>query len=152
MSAITLVFAALSAVSTFVIAAVVVGREAHRLDGVAPRAVYDPDEATKFVADHLPPDTQSRLTFEELRKLLVLHMRWMHEKGLQPSDVIDRKQDIDSTLVVGEETLTAYLLGKAEESNIEVLDDVDVVHVVRAHLDYFDAIGAVGPSASTNDL
>ena len=86
------------------------------------------------------------------RKLLVLHMRWMHEKGLQPADVIDRKQDIDSTLVVGEETLTAYLLGKAEESNIEVLEDVDVVHVVRAHLDYFDAIGAVGPSASTNDL
>jgi hypothetical protein len=76
----------------------------------------------------------------------------MHDKGLQPADVIDRKQDIDSTLVVGEETLTAYLIGKAEESNIEVLDDVDVVHVVRAHLDYFEAIGAVGPSASTNDL
>jgi hypothetical protein len=152
MSAITLLFAALSAVSTFVIAAVVIGREAHRLDGVAPRAVYDPDEATRYVADHLPVDTQSRLTFDELRKLLVLHMRWMHDKGLQPADVIDRKQDIDSTIVVGEETLTAYLIGKAEESNIDVLDDVDVVHVVRAHLDYFEAIGAVGPSASTNDL
>ena len=127
MSAITLLFATLSAVSTFVIAAVVIGREAHRLDGVAPRAVYDPDEATRYVADHLPADTQSRLTFDELRKLLVLHMRWMHDKGLQPADVIDRKQDIDSTLVVGEETLTAYLIGKAEESNIDVLDDVDVV-------------------------
>jgi hypothetical protein len=79
-------------------------------------------------------------------------MQWMHEKGLQPADVIDRKQDINSTLVVGEETLTAYLIGKAEESNIDVLDDVDLVHVVRAHLDYFEAIGAVGPSASTNDL
>jgi hypothetical protein len=76
----------------------------------------------------------------------------MHEQGLQPSDVIDRKQDIQSTLVVGEETLTAYLLGKSDETKIDVLDDVDVVHVVRAHLDYFDAIGAVGPSASTNDL
>ena len=152
MSAITLVFAALSAVSTFVIAAVVIGREALRIDGVAPRAMYDPDEATKFVADHLPEGTQSRLTYDELRKLLILHMRWMHEKGLQPSDVVDRKQGIDSTLVVGEETLTAYLLGKAEEANIDVLDDVDVVHVVRAHLDYFEAIGAVGPSASTNDL
>jgi len=152
MSAITLVFAALSAVSTFVIAAVVIGREALRLDSVAPRAVYDPDEATKFVADHLPEGTQSRLTYDELRKLLILHMRWMHEKGLQPSDVVDRKQGIDSTLVVGEETLAAYLFGKAEEANIELLDDVDVVHVVRAHLDYFDAIGAVGPSASINDL
>jgi len=152
MSAITLVFAVLSAISTFVIAAVVIGREAHRLDAVAPRAVYDPDEATEYVANHLPAETQARLTFDELRKLLILHMRWMHEQGLQPSDVIDRKQDIQSTLVVGEETLTAYLLGKSDETKIDVLDDVDVVHVVRAHLDYFDAIGAIGPSASTNDL
>jgi hypothetical protein len=76
----------------------------------------------------------------------------MHEKGLQPADVVDRKQDILSTLVVGEETLTAYLLGMAEETKINVLDDVDIVHVVRAHLAYFEAIGAVGPSASSNDL
>jgi hypothetical protein len=43
-------------------------------------------------------------------------------------------------------------LGQAQEARIEVLDDVDVVHVVRAHLDYFEAIGAVGPSASSTDL
>jgi hypothetical protein len=152
MSAVTIIFALLSAVSIFVIAAVVIGREAHRLDGVAPRAVYDPDEATQFVADQLPKETQARLTYPELHNLLVLHMRWMHEKGLQPADVVDRKQDILSTLVVGEETLTAYLLGKAEETKINVLDDVDIVHVVRAHLAYFEAIGAVGPSASSSDL
>ena len=152
MSAVTIVFALLSTVSIFVIAAVVIGREAHRLDGVAPRAVYDPDEATRFVADQLPKQTQARLTFPELHNLLALHMRWMHEKGLQPADVVDRKQDILSILVVGEETLTAYLLGMAEETKINVLDDVDIVHVVRAHLAYFEAIGAVGPSASSNDL
>ena len=84
--------------------------------------------------------------------LLKLHMRWIHDKGLQPADVIDRPQDIMEVIVLGEETLTAYLLGKAEESRIEVLDDVDVVHVVRAHLAYFEMIGAVGPSASSNDL
>jgi hypothetical protein len=32
-----------------------------------------------------------------------------------------------------------------------VLDDVDVVHVVRAHLDYFEAIGAIGPNATDTD-
>jgi hypothetical protein len=55
-------------------------------------------------------------------------------------------------VVFGEETLTAFLLGEATEARIEVLDDVDIVHVVRAHLDYFEAIGAVGPSASSTDL
>jgi hypothetical protein len=35
---------------------------------------------------------------------------------------------------------------------VQLLDDVDVVHVVDAHLAYFEAIGAVGPTASSNDL
>ena len=152
MNGATVAFAVLAAVVSFVIAAVVIGREARRLDSVAPRAVYDLDQAIEFVADRLPAETQSRLTFDELRVLLKLHMRWIHEKGLQPADVIDRPQDITDVIVLGEETLTAYLLGKAEESRIEVLDDVDVVHVVRAHLAYFESIGAVGPSASSNDL
>ena len=151
-SGVTVVFAVLAAVASFVIAAVVIGREARRLDAVAPRAVYDLDQAIEFVADRLPAETQARLTFDELRVLLKLHMRWVHDKGLQPADVIARPQDITDVIVLGEETLTAYLLGKAEESRIEVLDDVDVVHVVRAHLAYFEMIGAVGPSASSNDL
>ena len=152
MNGATVAFSVLAAVVSFVIAAVVIGREARRLDSVAPRAVYDLDQAIEYVADRLPAETQSRLTFDELRVLLKLHMRWIHEKGLQPADVIDRPQDITDVIVLGEETLTAYLLGKAEESRIEVLDDVDVVHVVRAHLAYFESIGAVGPSASSNDL
>jgi hypothetical protein len=147
----TVVFVVVAAVLVFVIASVTVGREARRLDAVAPRAVYEIDEATEFVADRLPPDTQARLTYEELRKLLVLHMRWLHANGLQPSNVVDRRQDIDDVVVVGEETLTAFLLGQAEGARIDVLDDVDVVHVVRAHLAYFDAIGAVGPSATDTD-
>ena len=152
MSAVTLVFVVVSAICVFVIAAVVIGREARRLDGVAPRTVYLLDEAIDFVADRLPPDTQARLTLEELRKLLVLHMDWLRLRGLQPQNVVDRPQDIVDTVVVGEEALTAYLLGEAEKARVDVLDDVDIVYVVRAHLDYFDAIGAVGPSASSNDL
>ncbi|MEY3987459.1 MAG: hypothetical protein RL080_799 [Actinomycetota bacterium] len=152
MDGVTIAFSVVAALASFVIAAVVIGREARRLDSVAPRAVYDLDQAIEFVADRLPAETQARLTFDELRVLLKLHMRWIHDKGLQPADVIDRPQDITDVIVLGEETLTAYLLGKAEESRIEVLDDVDVVHVVRAHLAYFEMIGAVGPSASSNDL
>ena len=129
-----------------------IGREAHRLDALAPRVIYDIDEATSFVADRLPSDSQARLTYAELRKMLVLHMGWLHSKGLQPQDVTDLRQNITESVVFGEETLTAFLMGEAMEARIEVLDDVDIVHVVRAHLDYFEAIGAVGPSASSTDL
>ena len=149
MSIVTIAFFALSTLLVFVIAAVVIGREARRLDAVAPRAVYELEDAVAFVAERLPTTSQARLTFDEVRQLLVAHMRWLHAKGLQPRDVLDRRQDIDEDIVLNEETLTAWLLGEAERLEIELLDDVDAVHVVQAHLAYFDAIGAVGPRADS---
>jgi hypothetical protein len=150
--AVTWLFVVLAGVVVFAIAAAVVGREARRLDAVAPRAVYQPDEALQFVAERLPEESQARLTPAELERLLVAHLRWLHRKGLQPDDVIDRPQDIDQPLVVVEDDVTAFLLGAAEAEGIEILDDVDVVHVVEAHLAYFDAIGAVGPVADDPDV
>ena len=148
MSAVLVVASIIAALLVFAIAAVIIGREARRLDSVAPRAVYELEQATQFVADNLPSDTQARLTFAELRKLLVFHMRWLHDKGLQPAGVVDRRQDIVDEVVIDEQTLTAYLLDAAEKNNIEILDDVDAVYVVKAHLKYFDAIGAIGPQSN----
>jgi len=149
---ITIVFAVVAAVVTFIIAAVAVGREAHRLDAVAPRAVYLLDEAVDYVSDRLPPDSQARLTPAEVEQLLVFHMQWLHSKGLQPDDVVDRPQDIDETVVINEDALTAYLLGEADRNGIDLLDDVDAFNVAEAHLAYLDAIGAVGPQAPLDDV
>ena len=149
---ITGVYIAAAAVCVLAIAAIVIGREARRLDAVAPRAVYDLDQAADFVADRLPEVTQARLTPDELQAMLALHMRWLHAQGLQPDRAVDKRQDIAELLLISEDQLSAYLLSEAEKSGVELLDDVDVVHVVRAHLAYFDAIGAVGPTASSTDL
>ena len=152
MDGITIVFAMVAAVLVFVIAAVVVGREAHRLDAVAPRAVYMLDEAVDFVCDRLPAVSQARLTPDEVEQLLVFHMRWLHEQGLQPDGVVDQPQSISVPVVLTEDALTAYLIGEAEANDIDLLDDVDAVNVVEAHLQYFDAIGAVGPQAPLDDV
>ncbi len=152
MDGITIVFAVVAALLVFAIAAVVVGREAHRLDAVAPRVVYQLDEAVDFVCDRLPEESQARLTPEEVEQLLVFHMRWLHEQGLQPDQVVDLPQAIDETVVLTEDTLTAFLLGEAEANDIALLDDVDAVNVVEAHLGYFEAIGAVGPQAPLDDV
>lgn len=152
MDLVTIVFAVLSALIVFVIAAVAVGREAHRLDAVAPRAVYQLDEAVDFVCDRLPEGSQARLTPGEVEQLLAFHMQWLHSQGLQPDRVVDLAQEIDDTVVVTEDTLTAYLLGEADRNNVDLLDDVDAVHVVEAHLAYFEAIGAVGPTAPLDDV
>jgi len=134
-------------VLVFLISALVVGREARRLDSVAPRAVYEIEQALEFVSNSLPEVTQARLTPDELAQLLRLHLNWLHERGLQPDRVIDRRQDIEQPVVVSEDALIGYLLGEAESAGVQLLDDVDIVNVVDAHLAYFEAIGAVGPTA-----
>jgi hypothetical protein len=138
---------ALAAVMVFVIAALVVGREARRLDAVAPRALYDLDEAVAFVADHIPETAQARLTPEEVLQLLRIHMGRLHDFGLQPVDVTDRRQDIVVPTFLEEVDEVAYVIGGADVNDLDV-DDADVAAVVDAHLVYLDAIGAVGPPAT----
>ena len=136
----------LAAVTVFGIAAVTVGREAHRLDAVAPRAVYVLDEAVEYVSDELPVAAQARLTPDEVRTLLRAHMAQMRSKGLQPPVAVDQVQEIVDPVVVDETDAVAYLIDQAERLHIDVTDE-DVAHVVDAHLAYLAAIGAVGPVA-----
>lgn len=146
---VTVVFVVVSAILVFAIAAGTVGREAHRLDAVAPRVVYEIAEAVQYVAERLPAETQAHLTYDEVESLLREHLNWMAAKGLQPENAEDRVQDILEPVVVDEDTLTAHLLARAGNRGIEIIDDVDIVRVVEAHLDYLRAIGAVGPHADS---
>lgn len=139
-----------AAVIVFVIGAVVIGREARRLDSVAPRALYDLDEAVAYVADHVPEASQARLTPDEVLQLLRIHMGRLHDFGLQPADVTDRRQDIAVPTFLEEVDEVAYVIGGAELNHVEALDE-DVSFVVEAHLAYLDAIGAVGPPADPDD-
>ena len=140
-------FIVLAAIGVFLIAALTIGREARRLDAMAPRAVYQLEQAADFVAMSLSETTQARLTMEELEQLLVMHMNWLHGKGLLPDKAVDQRQDSTTRLVVTEESLIAYLLGESDKAGIQIIDDVDLVNVTEAHLAYFEAIGAVGPVA-----
>ena len=141
-------FIVIAAIGVFLIAALTIGREARRLDAMAPRAVYQLEQAADYVAMSLPEATQARLTMEELEKLLVLHMNWLHSKGLLPAKAVDQRQDISTPIVVTEDSLIGYLLGESDKAGIQIMDDVDLVNVTEAHLAYFDAIGAVGPVAN----
>ena len=147
---VAVVLIVVAVVIVFVVAAVTVGREAHRLDSVAPRALYDLDQAVEFVADEVPGASQARLTHDEVRQLLRIHMGRLHHLGLQPLDVTDRRQDIAVPTFLEEVDEVAYVIGGAEANALDVTDD-DVAAVVDAHLRYLDAIGAVGPRASEDD-
>jgi hypothetical protein len=146
MSVVAIVVLVVAALAVFAIAAAVVGRESHRLDAVAPRVVYQLDDAVEYVADHLPAESQARLTHDDVLELLRDHLRQLRSEGLVPAVAEDQVQDIDDVVVVDETEATGYLIGAATRSGLDV-DDVDVALVVEAHLAYLDAIGAVGPPA-----
>lgn len=149
MVVVAVVILVLAGLAVFAIAAVTIGREARRLDAVAPRATYDLDEAVEYVAEHLPPDSQARLTHDEVRELLRLHMAQLREHGLQPPAPLDHVQDIAVPVVVDETDAAGYLIGRVDAARLPI-EDVDVVRVVDAHLAYFDSIGAVGPPADAD--
>jgi hypothetical protein len=46
---------------------------------------------------------------------------------------------------------TGYLIGEAERLGIDV-DDAAIAEILEGHLAYFDAIGAVGPTAEDPEV
>ena len=142
----TWILIGLTVVIVFAIAAALIGRESHRLDALAPRAVYVLETATAYVADRLSPRAQAELTPGELEQLLVAHLNRLHAKGLLPANVTDRRQDLDQPLILDEIDETAYLLGVMDELGVAVTD-VTVAEATATHLSYLDEIGAVGPAA-----
>lgn len=148
----TAIFVVISALAVFAIAAGSVGREARRLDSIAPRVVYDMDDAVDYVADRLPAQSQARLTPGEVESLLVVHLRWIGQNGLHPARAEDTRQDPNLDVTITEVGLIATLLAEAEEMDVELLDDADASYVVDAHLAYLEHIGAVGTVVPPDDI
>jgi hypothetical protein len=128
----------------------VIGREAHRLDAVAPRVVYQDEEAVQFVADQLDDHDAAQLTPDELRQLLRWHLSQLWQQGLIPDGVTDREQDPASHVVVHEDSAVAYVLGRADAEGEELPDEL-VVRIIDLHFAYLRAIGAVGPQAPPDE-
>ena len=140
------VLIAVAALVVFAIAAGAIGREAHRLDAVAPRAVFILDDAVDYVADHIPEEMTPRLTMDEVRQIVVWQMSLLHEKGLTPSKANDQRQTISEELVIDPTNAVGYVLARSDELGLDVFDE-DLAAVVEANFGYLESIGAIGPPA-----
>jgi hypothetical protein len=136
----------LAVILVVAIALIVVGREARRLDTVAPRTAYLLDGAVQYIAESISPASQNRLSHADVRALVLLHLERLEGRGLAPEDVTDRPQDLELPLFVDETDEIGFLLGAASFHDLQV-EDEDVAAVLAAHLRYLDSVGAVGPRA-----
>jgi hypothetical protein len=132
----------LAAVVVFVIAAVSVGVVSGSLARRPRRSVYDLEEAVEVVADLLPEELTARISFDDVRSVLLFHCDYLAAKGVASERAAD---DIGTALVVvPDDEPTAFVLGKVSDAELE-LSDTDVVTILDAELEYYRLIGAIGP-------
>jgi hypothetical protein len=127
----------------FAIAAVVVGREARRLDAEAPQPVFDPDEAVEWVANHLPFEVSAQLSHDDVRRILDWNLEYFRSKGVSGNGSTPH---VEAPIVVGGAETAAYVLDQAARAGHDYTPD-HVLAVLEAQMSYLEAIGAVGPEA-----
>jgi hypothetical protein len=127
----------------FAIAAVVVGREARRLDAQAPEPVFDPDEAVEWVANHLPFDVSAVLSHDDVRRILDWNLEYFRSKGVSGNGSTPH---VEAPIVVGGAETVAYVLDQATRTGQDYTPE-QVLAVLDAQMSYLEAIGAVGPEA-----
>ena len=141
------VFFVLGALIVFAIAAAFVGSASFRLGHETPSAIFDMDEALQEVGDALPEDVQARLTYDEVRQLILAVLGHLERKGLAAEPgrdvrVIGERDEV----VIAEDDAVAVVLGAVDNVGLEVSDE-DAYEVIRALLAHLDRIGALGPRA-----
>lgn len=140
-------FVVVAAVLVFAIAAAFVGSEAFRLGHETPSAIFDLDEAVAMVGDELPPDVQARVSYDDVRRLIVATLDHLRAKGLtaRPGEdprIIGERPEV----VVADDDAVAVVLGAVDREGLDV-SDADAFAVIRGLLGYLDQIGALGPPA-----
>ncbi len=143
----TFVFVVVAGLLVFAIAAGFVGSEAFRLGHETPSAIFDLDEAARAVGDSLPEAVQARLTYDEVRRLILASLAHLETKGLAAAPGRDvRVLGERAEVVVADDDAVAVVLGAVDNEGLEVSDD-DAFEVIRGLLGYLDRIGALGPPA-----
>lgn len=138
----------LSVLGVFVIAAVSIGVVSSSLAQRPRRSVYDLLEAVDFVADRLPDDVTAVVSYDDVRSVLLFHCDYLEAKGIASERTAD---DLTTALVVvPDDEPVAYVLGRVSDAGLDI-DDADVVAILDAELDYYVAIGAIGPRLDDPD-
>ena len=141
-------FAFIVVAVVFAIAAVVIGREARRLDSVPPRPVFDMDEAVAWVSDHLPFDVSAVLSHADVRNIIDWNLEYFRSKGVSGNG---SSPHLDGPVVVGGAETVDFVLARAQQVGTSYTA-AQVHAVLDAQMTYREAIGAIGPEAPPDSL
>ena len=138
-----IVFGVVAVAVVFVIAAVVVGREARRLAARPPRPVFNFEEAVEWVCRHVSDEVAAVLTPDDVRHIINWHLEYFRLKGVSSNG---HTAGGEGPVVVGGAETVDFVLMRAQSAGL-VYTPAQVHAVLDAQMTYLEAIGAIGPVA-----
>ena len=142
-----LLYGVVALIVIFAIAAAVIGREARRLDAVAPNPTFDLDEAVEWVAEHLPYEVSAVLSHDDVRRIIDWNLEFFRLKGVSGNG---HGAASEGPVVVGGAETVDYVLARAQALG-ESYTAAQVHAVLDAQMSYLEAIGAIGPEVDPGD-
>ena len=128
-----------------VIALVAVGGVVADLEGDVTPAVLELEDAVIWIGDHLPDETTARLSYGDVRQVLLWHLDYFDDAGLasEYGQELGVYEEGEEPVVAEEDESVQYVVEKTvtEDSDIEALD---VLLVLDLQMQYLKQIGAIG--------
>jgi hypothetical protein len=131
----------------FVIAAVVVGREARRLATKAPGRVFEFEDAVTWVCDHVGDEVAAVLSPDDVRRILNWHLEYFRIKGVSSNGASPK---VEGPVVVSGAETVDFVLKRAEADGLDYTPS-QVHAVLDAQMTYLESIGAVGPVSERDE-
>jgi len=142
-----LILGFLAAALVFVIAAVVVGREARRLAARAPGRVFEFEDAVTWVCDHVNDEVSAVLSPDDVRRILNWHLEYFRIKGVSSNGASPK---VEGPVVVSGAETVDFVLRRAEADGMDYTP-AQVHAVLDAQMTYLESIGAVGPVSEPDE-
>ncbi|MDH4279661.1 MAG: hypothetical protein OEZ14_11675 [Acidimicrobiia bacterium] len=126
----------LAALLVVVVAFVFIGHAVGSTEAMPDQVVIDGHEAIEFCAQALPDAVTASLSYDDLRRLLRLHLEWIQAYHWAPAST-------DAPPIIFEQfDPLAYVMERCEVIGLDV-DPEEAAAVIRAHSDYLQVIGAL---------
>lgn len=127
---------ALAAVLVVGVALIAVGWAVGKTAAMPDQIVVDGHEAIEFCAEALAGEVTAVLSYDELRRLIRLHLEWVQFYHWAPEG------ETEGPILFEELDAVDYMVERADVVGLDVTRD-QIVAVVEAHSAYLQVMGAI---------
>ncbi len=125
-----------AAVAIVALALVFTGMAVAKTSVMPDQIVIDAHEAIEFCAQALPDHVTAEVSYDELRRVLRLHLEWIQAYDFAPEGTAD------GPIVFEQFDAVDYIMERAAVNHFDIPRE-HVVAIVRAHTDFLQVMGAV---------